>query len=541
MDENFENLINFELYEDINLDDFNFENNTNTENEVLTTVDATAVMISQPEYEQEPTTSSTPDEMSSVLADMTNYQQTETQNYPSVRFPEMTESDIKDLTDAAIKVNTVRSTKTWLNVWGNWCTARSVNPEIEKYNPVDLDKLLVKFYAEVKKQNGEDYEPECLRVMQAGLDRHLRENGYEHSIITDRLFSSSIKTLDAKATYLRQQGKGKRKNRAQPLTTVEEESLWTNGLLGDHSGKALTNVNFKNLSEHMGMRGRQEHYDAYVDDFEICHHEDGSESVKFAENTTKTRGGGLRVKRRKSDQEMWSTDGGPRDPVYLFKLWLSKRPSQLRDNGALYLSIIPRPKKVDEWYTKVRMGINTISKLMPTMAVSLQTNKKLSNHSTRKTVVQKLKKSGQPRHKIKEVTGHACESSLDDYDSLDEDEKKQLSHIISGYKDTDTVVETRPENSAVVPPHAQVAQAALPTSYPQINPQNFTMAVQSNQFLPPMFPQQNAFLQMPPAFFAPGQGFSTAPVVNYNNCQFYSNSKEKKRVRRPVIFDSDSD
>ena len=39
-------------------------------------------------------------------------------------------------------------------------------------------------------------------------------------------------------------GYGKRKNRALPYNSAEEESFWSSGLLGDHDGVALTNVNF---------------------------------------------------------------------------------------------------------------------------------------------------------------------------------------------------------------------------------------------------------------------------------------------------------
>ena len=51
--------------------------------------------------------------------------------------------------------------------------------------------------------------------------------------------------------------------------------------------------------------------------------------------------------------------------------------------------------------------------------------KKITNYSTRKTVVGKLE-AGQPRHKIIQVTGHARESSLDDYDEITEVERRQL-------------------------------------------------------------------------------------------------------------------
>ena len=37
----------------------------------------------------------------------------------------------------------------------------------------------------------------------------------------------------------------------------------------DFNGKVLTNVNVKILTERLGLRGRQEHYDAYVEDLVI--------------------------------------------------------------------------------------------------------------------------------------------------------------------------------------------------------------------------------------------------------------------------------
>ena len=47
----------------------------------------------------------------------------------------------------------------------------------------------------------------------------------------------------------------------------------------------------------------------------------------------------------------------------------------------------------------------------------------------------KLKNSGQPRNVICEITGHARDSSLDDYDQMNENQRKELSHIINGYKE----------------------------------------------------------------------------------------------------------
>ena len=128
----------------------------------------------------------------------------------------------------------------------------------------------------------------------------------------------------------------KRKNRALPYDSAEEDSFWSSGVLGvsEHDGVALTNVNFYNFSEHFGFRGRQDHYDAYVQDFGVVwiqiHGGELAKCVRFNENLTKTRSGGLSAKHRKAPQGLWATDGGRRDQVRLFENLLRTRPLKMR-------------------------------------------------------------------------------------------------------------------------------------------------------------------------------------------------------------------
>ena len=223
------------------------------------------------------------------------------------------------------------------------------------------------------------------------------EGGSSKNTARTREFHKSQETVDCKAKQLRRQGKGKRPNKAQAYTETEEEVFWSHGTLGDHNGTALTNVNFKNLTEIMGMRGRQDHYDAYVEDFSISCQADGSKVVEFKENPTKTRQGGLRNPTRHSPQQMWSTDGGERDPVRLFEEWLSHRPEALKNSGPLYLTIIPRPITAT-WYFWARQIMKSVASCLPP-----ECKKKITNHSARKKVVAKLKKAGQPRHKFSDL------------------------------------------------------------------------------------------------------------------------------------------
>ena len=174
---------------------------------------------------------------------------------------------------------------------------------------------------------------------------------------------------------------------------------------------------------------------------------------------------------------MSATDGGPRDPVRLFEEFLRRRPLEMLTSGPLYLAIIQLPE-TDVWYAKSRMGEHKPGCIMKTLAQVVDVDgKHISNHSTRKTVVTKLKKAGQPRHKIIQITGNANESSLDDYDEIDEDERRTLSHIISGYSETSksrskatrsssqslSVPPTVPPSSAVAVPSTSVSSAAAIT------------------------------------------------------------------------------
>ena len=92
---------------------------------------------------------------------------------------------------------------------------------------------------------------------------------------------------------------------------------------------------------------------------------------------------------------------------------------------------------------------------MKSMASCLKTNKKLTNHSMRKTLVSKLKNSVQSRNVICEITGHAREASFDDYDEINENQRTELICIISGYKEVQN----------------QNVQTRSPTKPVQMNPQ----------------------------------------------------------------------
>ena len=120
--------------------------------------------------------------------------------------------------------------------------------------------------------------------------------------------------LEGKVKHLRQQGKGKRPNTLNALTAEEEEMLWTDKSLGNSSPRVLSQTMWWVLTQHFGLRGRQEHHSMEVEDFAFCVDDCGTEYITFKEHPTKTRQGGLNTKRRSVLPKMFAS-GGPRCPV----------------------------------------------------------------------------------------------------------------------------------------------------------------------------------------------------------------------------------
>ena len=69
------------------------------------------------------------------------------------RFPVVSSNEIKELKFVAVNKNTSRSTKQWMNVFQNWAKSHHLeNVSIKTMPPEELDTVLTKFYAEVKKK-----------------------------------------------------------------------------------------------------------------------------------------------------------------------------------------------------------------------------------------------------------------------------------------------------------------------------------------------------------------------------------------------------
>ena len=115
--------------------------------------------------------------------------------------------------------------------------------------------------------------------MQSSTGRYLRESNYEYSILNSRFFKESRDVLEGKARLLREKGLGKKQNKTNSLTRQEKDILWECGQLGVKTPKSVIATLCWQLTQHFGLRGRQEHHSMRVEDFSFRKNETGASCI----------------------------------------------------------------------------------------------------------------------------------------------------------------------------------------------------------------------------------------------------------------------
>ena len=75
--------------------------------------------------------------------------------------------------------------------------------------------------------------------------------------------------LEGKVRDLRDKGMGNHPNRSLPLTTKEEKIWWQCGQLGHENAQSLIKSLWWLMTQHFGLRGRQEHHPPMLEDLKV--------------------------------------------------------------------------------------------------------------------------------------------------------------------------------------------------------------------------------------------------------------------------------
>ena len=101
------------------------------------------------------------------------------------------------------------------------------------------------------------------------------------------------------------------------------------------------------------------------------------------------------------------------------------------------------------WFKASAMGVSKLNSLMKTMAdkAGFDEKRRLTNHSARKTMVQKLNDNNIPPTHIVQLSGHRNVQSVNNYSTVSIEQQKNMPLILSG-NTTSTSIEKRPVSSS---------------------------------------------------------------------------------------------
>ena len=159
---------------------------------------------------------------------------------------------IDDFINQQKSANTNKKTATDMNTLLRYMEANGMkNEKIESLPASELDFLLWNIFLNVRKKNGEEYEPATVSSFQRSIQRYLSEKKYPFNILKDNEFEKSRKVLAAKRKSLvHEHGKGNKPQAAQAIDEDEEDTLFEAGEFGDSNPVALQRTMWWFLSLH---------------------------------------------------------------------------------------------------------------------------------------------------------------------------------------------------------------------------------------------------------------------------------------------------
>ena len=206
--------------------------------------------------------------------------------------------------------------------------------------------------------------------------------------------------------------------------------------LGIDSPDAIIQTLWLYFTIHFGMRSVQEHRDMCWGDVQLKTDNSEVQYLIFSERQTKTRSGdNTRNVRAVTPKLYANTANSKRCPIEVYKMYASKRPlNYCADESPFYIacSTVLKPRPCELWFKRNHIGINKLAGLMRRMVTNAGLNscKKLSNHSARKYLVQKLNDCQVPANQIMQISGHKNIASVNNYSHINENQHKQISNVL---------------------------------------------------------------------------------------------------------------
>ena len=295
-----------------------------------------------------------------------------------------------------------------------------------------LDRLLAVYVEQYEKKDGGQYQVGCVTTNMSALKAFLAEKGVNTSLL-----GVMQDAMDSKVKDLKAKGFGNVPNAAQYILPDQEEKMWTEGVFGRDTPRKLIYTLIFYLDKIIGWRAENEARQCQIQDMVRKIDGNGTVYYEWAERLTKTRRGKKIF--RPVTPRIYPNDLNPnRCVVNFLDEYLEKR----RDNTepSFFLSVNSNFERGDKgtknWYSNQPMGVETLSKVVKTVAKQANLGDgRFTNHSTKKTIAGNMKALGLPDEFTCDFTNHKDVQTLrKHYNHINADQQRAVCQILQNPK-----------------------------------------------------------------------------------------------------------
>ena len=292
---------------------------------------------------------------------------------------------------------------------------RDVNVELERMGFDELNKLLSKFYVEVRQEKGEQYSKSGLRGLRYGIERYLKEHvpSFKNVIISRHpSFVESNKVLNVVLKTLKRNSKSV--VHRPIISKADLLKLGTSGVLSSQSPLKLVRAVWFYVSMYLCPRGCDGQRQLTTSSFEIIDDGDGRKYAKMShQEATKNRQGGEIERSFEQEAKMYSVDSilpGGEDPVGLLELYLSKVNPKCKAFFQKPINCFTFDDNI--WFEKRPIQINSLANMMKEISKAASLSEIYTNFSVRATAKKTLLQNRQFMAIFGEMFGHPNEQSF---------------------------------------------------------------------------------------------------------------------------------
>ena len=394
-------------------------------------------------------------------------------NNPSAsRFASFTESELSEFKDEnQCSKSTKRKTISNMRLFNQFLVEhKTENRPIETIPPPELDPLLGEFVVSIRKTKPDskgsvEYEPSYLKGIMNSIDRHLRDKNYAWSILRDKEFTNARSMLTSKQRDLKKKGKGNLPQKSASLLPSELAKFWESGALSLDNPQSLQHTLWWFLVTEAGMRATTEHLHLCWGDVCLKYTSDGRRYLQHNERQTKMRMGEGGDTKSTPSQIFENTSDPSQCPVEAYLKFSQKRPKSmcLQDSKFYLQPIFVRNQSYDDleiWYKRENLGEHSIKNFMKNMSATanLSYDRKITNTSARKFLVNQMKRAHVPPTDIAQKTGHKNVNSINNYGNINEDDQLAMGLVLRNpsldYNQAIQSTNPIPATQSIVPIHA---------------------------------------------------------------------------------------